>query len=379
MKIAHIGLTSAYTEGMTYQDNQLVEQNVRDGQETLFISQNQKYDNGMLIKTDYEDIILKCGARLIRLPYVHIINDFISEKIIKVRGLYDILESFKPDVILYHSLSGVELLTAARYAKAHQVTLYADSHADSYNSGTNFISYYVLHRFFYRHIIKKALPFIEKVLCVGSSVKRFALDTYKIPEEKTEYFPLGGNIPTPQEYADKRKKTRDYYGIKDKDILFLHTGKINVLKRTPEMLRAFGKVRDDNFRLFIVGSLAEEIKKEVLQLVNEDNRVSYLGWKNSEELVDLLCAADVYLQPGSVSATLQNAMCCCCAIMCQPRTDYKFYLGDAGLFVQNEDDIWHTFEKISANQDIIPDLQNKSFDRAKELLDYKKLAARLYR
>ena len=30
MKIAHVGLASFYTEGMTYQDNLLAEQNARD-------------------------------------------------------------------------------------------------------------------------------------------------------------------------------------------------------------------------------------------------------------------------------------------------------------------------------------------------------------
>ena len=38
MKIAHIGLASYFTENMTYQDNQLTNQNVLDGHEVLMIS-----------------------------------------------------------------------------------------------------------------------------------------------------------------------------------------------------------------------------------------------------------------------------------------------------------------------------------------------------
>ena len=38
MKIVHIGLASYFTENMTYQDNQLSNQNVLDGHEVLVVS-----------------------------------------------------------------------------------------------------------------------------------------------------------------------------------------------------------------------------------------------------------------------------------------------------------------------------------------------------
>ena len=81
MKIAHIGLAAYYTEGMTYQDNQLSEQNARDGHEVLYISNAAKYVNGEIVDTGYEDSLLSSGVRLVRLPYERIVNGYLSEKL----------------------------------------------------------------------------------------------------------------------------------------------------------------------------------------------------------------------------------------------------------------------------------------------------------
>ena len=68
MRIAHIGLASYFTEHMTYQDNQLSNQNVLDGHEVLVISNAAKYADGKVVDTGYEDYYLENGIRLIRLP-----------------------------------------------------------------------------------------------------------------------------------------------------------------------------------------------------------------------------------------------------------------------------------------------------------------------
>ena len=54
MKIAHIGLASYFTENMTYQDNQLTNQNVLDGHEVLMISNASKYEGGKVVEVKAE-------------------------------------------------------------------------------------------------------------------------------------------------------------------------------------------------------------------------------------------------------------------------------------------------------------------------------------
>lgn len=50
MKIAYVSLASHYTDGLTYQDNMLAEQSVRDGHEVLVISNTSRYCEGRLVE-----------------------------------------------------------------------------------------------------------------------------------------------------------------------------------------------------------------------------------------------------------------------------------------------------------------------------------------
>lgn len=83
MKIARIGISCYYTPGMTYQDNLLTEQNIRDGHEVLYISNAAKFENGVIVETGYEDTMLDCNVRLIRLPYVHVLHRMFYRRLVQ--------------------------------------------------------------------------------------------------------------------------------------------------------------------------------------------------------------------------------------------------------------------------------------------------------
>jgi len=108
--------------------------------------------------------------------------------------------------------------------------------------------------------------------------------------------------------------------------------------------------------------------------------VVYLGWKQSSELLSYLCAADLYCQPGSVSATLQNAVCCGCAVMAYPHLIYTEDL-DYGniLWVKSKEDMAAVFRDLADRKTDLAALRENSVRCARELLDYRTLAARLYR
>ena len=55
------------------------------------------------------------------------------------------------------------LLDVIRYKKDHpEVKLYADTHTAAYNSGTNWLSLHIQHRLFYKYLVQKLLPCLEK-------------------------------------------------------------------------------------------------------------------------------------------------------------------------------------------------------------------------
>ena len=381
MKIAHIGLASFFTEHMAYQDNQLSNQNALDGHAVLVVSNASKYADGKVVDTGYEDRILENGVRLVRLPYRRILSRSVSDKLRVVDGLYDLLEDFGPDVILSHNLAYWSVLDVIRYKKKHPaVKLYADTHTSVYNSGRNWVSLHIQHRMLYRYLTQRALPYLEKYLYVGAGERDFARENYGVPPERMELFPLGGNPLEKKEFLAHRAERREELELAEGELLLLHSGKLDAPKRTKELLEAFAAVPELKAKLAVIGSVPEKEKENLLPLMAADPRVVYLGWKQSSELLSYLCAADLYCQPGSVSATLQNAVCCGCAVMAYPHLIYTEDL-DYGniLWVKSKEDMAAAFRDLADRKTDLAVLRENSGRCARELLDYRTLAARLYR
>ena len=381
MKIVFIGLNCAYTPGLTYQDNYLCMRTLADGHAVTYLSNPEKFVNGEIVETGAEDTVLPDGLHLIRLPYVKLGPDIVTKKVRVFRGVYDILQREKPDLIFCHNLQYWSVRDVIRYKKAHPaVKLYADTHTDYYTSATNWLSLHILHRGFYRYLVRKALPYLEKYFGISDECRRFSIENYGVPEELMEFYPLGGILPTEEDYQAHRAARRAELGIKPDEPLLVHAGKLEPQKKTDALLRAFAAVPELKARLAVIGSIPEENKAELLAQMDADPRVTYLGWKSGDDLQEYLCATDLYCQPGKVSAIMQNAVCCRCPVLLYPHSGYvKDYDYGNVLWVKNEDDMIREFQKLAAGETDLAALQRNSERCAKELLDYRALAARLYR
>ena len=378
MRIVHVCLASHYTEGMNYQDNILPDVNSQDGHEVLIISDTQKYIDGKLVDTNEEEKTLKHNLKLIRINFDKIFTKFISEKIRKVKKLYNILENFKPDVILFHGMCAYELLTVSKYKKNHpSIKLYADSHEDFINSARTFFSKNVLHRLFYKRIALKCLQYIDKVLYISEETRIFLHDFYEIPSEKLEFFPLGGFIIEEEEKKEIREKVRKELKISEEDLILIHSGKLDKLKKTKELLEAFFKLNSNNIYLIIIGNIPDD-NRNLYNLIKEDKRVKYLGWKSGDDLLEYICASDVYMQPGSQSSTSLTAVCCGLPILLYPSISYREMFDTNVFWAKDKSEIKETLEKIVENPNILGDMSKRSYEVAKNILDYKKLSARLY-
>lgn len=145
-----------------------------------------------------------------------------------------------------------------------------------------------------------------------------------------------------------------------------------------ESIHAFQANKRDNLRLLLIGSLDDAIQNEVHSLIKADKNISYVGWKDSAELMDYLCAADVYLQPGSQSAIMQNALCLRCAVILADVDSHKPFICGNGWLLNKNLSLHHVFDCISCNPSQLEYMAEKSLAIARQLLDYSKLAARLY-
>lgn len=280
---------------------------------------------------------------------------------------------------MFHGLCGWELLTVARYKKRNpQTLLYVDSHEDAHNSARSFFSKHVLHGIYYKAIIRASLPQIEKVLCISLETMDFCRKQYGISEEKMEFFPLGGQLARNPYYSEVRSRARQDYGVADDEVLFVQSGKFDwKRKMLVESLQAFSKTTDPKLRFFIAGILSESLKDEVERLVAADPRTRFLGWKTAEDLYELLCAADVYVQPGTQSATMQISLCARCAVLLDDVPSHAPFVDGNGWKVNDLKSLEGAFLAFEANKSQIGAMSRKSYAIAETLLDYERMARRL--
>ncbi len=318
------------------------------------------------------------GAVVIRLPYRSFLPHRLARKLRIHPGVLEQLRLLQPEVIMFHGLCGWELKTMARYKQENpQVRLLADSHEDAYNSARNFLSEHVLHRLYYAWIIRRCLPAIEKVLCVSLETMDFVHTTYGVPRDRLEFFPLGGRVFDDVEYQNRRMRGRFAAGVSGDQVMMLQTGKMGERKKLMQSLRAFVTTAGSNMRLVLAGSLDETVRDQALALIGTDSRIRFMGWQSPEDLADLLCGADVYVQPGTQSATMQMSLCARCPVMLADYPSHRPFVDGNGWMIRDEAELASALHELAENPQILMALSCRSYEIAKKLLDYRVLAQRV--
>ncbi|MDK2946243.1 MAG: 1,2-diacylglycerol 3-alpha-glucosyltransferase [Geotoga sp.] len=378
MKILHCNLSNFYIDGFNYQENILPKIHFKNGHDVKIVASTETYIDGKLDYVKPSKYFTDEGIEVIRLPYRKYLPHFLMKKIRHYKGLKEILHDFRPDVIMFHGAQAFELFTVCKYKKNNpHVKLYVDNHSYDDNSGKNFFSKYILHRIFYKNILKMNLKYIDKILCVTLEAKDFLLKNYKIPEDKLEFYPLGGIVIDEKTKYQYRKEIRKELNLSDEHIVMCHSGKLNKKKRTYELIKNFSRVKDERFRLIIIGIFHEDVKEKVYPLIEKDSRIIYLGWKKSEDLIKYIAASDLYVQPGTQSVTMQNALCAGTPVLFYNYKSHRIFMKGNAFMINDYDDMEKIFRIISKNPDILKDMSKKAYKIAKEMLDYEKLARRI--
>jgi len=371
MRILHLMLSNFYIDNAAYQENIIPYINKKNGHDVMIIASTEVFtDNNILGYTNPSSYVNEYGIPVIRLPYKHIITDFISRKIRDYHGLLEQVESFNPNIILFHGAAAYAIATIAKYKNNNpQVKFLVDSHEDINNSARNFLSKWGLHKLFYRRILQNNLKYIDKILYITKETYHFLKEIYNVPDEKLHFFPLGGIVPKDSERLLYRQQIREEFGLNDDDIICIHSGKLDKLKRTTEILRGFSAFKENKFKLFLIGSVNKEIQEEINKFSDND-RIRFLGWMDSNRLQQFLMAGDLYIQLGSQSATMQQALCNGCAVAVFPYESHMFLLQENAYYIRSAEDITYLLEQIALNPSNFNLKRNNSFNFAKEVLDY---------
>tara|TARA_A100000171_G_C2136619_1_gene150736 strand:+ start:1725 stop:2855 length:1131 start_codon:yes stop_codon:yes gene_type:complete len=373
-------LSCFYIDGFAYQENELVAQNVADGHDVIVIASTESFDeSGHLTYKSPGEYVGTDGARVIRIPYRYFLPTRIMAKLRLHPGVYKLLMSEMPDAVFFHGLCGWELLTVARYKRNNsRVRLLVDSHEDFHNSARTFLSKNILHRLYYKNIIKSVLDVMDSVLCVSHETMDFVEETYGLPRKMLSFFPLGGRVFADDEYSRLRNSVRQELGLLEEQVVYLQSGKIDRMKKLVESLNAFTSLQNENLRFLICGTLHNEVTREVMELVDNDSRIRYLGWKSADELRSLLCAADVYVQPGTQSATMQMSLCCRCAVILDDVPSHHVYVRGNGWLVKSQQDLVAAVRESAGSGDALKKMASVSAHISSSTLDYARLAKRVY-
>jgi len=362
---------------MAYQENDLVREHVHAGHDVVVIASTETMDpqTGLTYVKPSSYVGLD-GAPVTRLPYRRWLPHKIMRKLRMHPGVYERLREFRPETILFHGACGWELRAVARYVRDNpDVLLYIDSHEDKYNSARNFVSRELLHKRFYGPILRSALPATRRVLALSTETLDFVAEAYRVPREALEFYPLGGRVLDDEEYAARRHATRARLGLTEDQIAVIQSGKQTPRKKLIESLDAFAEVDNPRLRLFIAGTLQDSIRDAAQRRIAEDDRARFLGWQDREGLTDLLCAADVYLQPGTQSATMQQSLCCRCAVIIDDVPAHRPYQQENGWFVSDQSALIEALRAVGDAD--IGKMQRNSRRFAEEKLDYAVLAKRI--
>lgn len=318
------------------------------------------------------------GAVVIRLPYRRFLPHRLARKLRIHPGVYEQLRLLQPEVILFHGLCGWELQAMARYKRDYmQVRLFADSHEDLHNSARNFLSRHVLHRLYYAWIIRRCLSSIEKILCVSLETMDFVHTAYGVARDRLEFFPLGGRVYDDLEYQNRRVRGRSAAGVSEGQVMLLQTGKMGNRKKILQSIRAFIATPGAHMRLIVAGSFDEAVREEALSLIETDARIKFVGWQSTNALDDMLCGADVYLQPGTQSATMQMSLCARCPVILAEFSSHQPFVDGNGWIIRDEVELISVLSEISKCSQKLNEMSVRSLEIARRYLDYRILAKRI--
>ena len=310
MKIVHISLNGEYSDYWGYQENLIPKYQVKLGHDVSLITTQWSYgQDGKTHRIDQDKYVDNNNVQVIRLPIKD--DRELSFKLKRFVGLYENLEILRPDIIFLHNLQIMDSDIICKYLKKKPNTiLYVDNHCDYNNSARNIASKYMLHGILWKERARMLNKYARRFYGVTPARVDFLIEAYGLPKDKVELLVMGADDEKVVEARkkDSRDVIRKQYLIKKDDTVLLAGGKIDSYK--PEILslmKAIAEINNDDLKLLVFGSVADEYKSEFDELIQLDH-IIYCGWIKSDWIYEYYDAADLVLFPGLHSVLWEQAV-----------------------------------------------------------------------
>lgn len=370
MRLLILTTGNEFTPSMLYKENYIIKAAQKHGDEVFVFANQYTYIQGKTTKAPQKEVIE--GFHLKRFHYVSYGFRLITSRIRKIKGLEKEIIAIKPDLI-FVNCAQVYNIKNLRIIKDSlpSVKIVLDFSTKFLNSARGWISKYILHQLIYKSWIQRALPYVDRVFYISEESKEFANIMYGIPESLLEHNNLPGETIPAKLKQDYKKEIFGKLGFSDQNLMILYSGKIYPEKNVDQLVRAFLCLKNPNFRLLIIGVYNDEASKDVIEpLISSDNRIKFMNFVSGKELTKYICAADLYIQPGSISQTCQTAVCCGTPLCFNDIPTHREIYNGNGFFVDSENDIYRTLVTIEKDPLILHKMSLKSYNMAEQELDY---------
>ena len=304
MKIVHV--TGYFADGYGYQENLLPLGQVKLGHEVHVITDKNEFDFGFnshcrtkLVGTyDFQ------GVTITRLDhYFEIVN-----RIPFLKGLLRKIYQEKPDILFIHDV-GPSLLVGMLYKLVNpKVTLHMDCHSTPDNARNSIFG--PVYHYFFRCFFALFHKRIDRFFAIAPETITFMTQFYKLRKENIILLPLPGDSSGLPEKESIKKRVFEGLNITETTRIILHSGKLPGDKETLSVLKSFSQIENINLRLVLAGSVSECFREVLDRQKSNDSRIIELGWVSAAALRDLMLASDLLVQPGSLSNSFIDAICC---------------------------------------------------------------------
>lgn len=309
MKIVHLAPNSPYNDYWGYQDNLLPKYQRKMGHDIIVITTTLTHKNGKVVTIAPTHYFLEDGVEVYRLPYKQykLLPKIISAVAAKLDA-YSIIDEFKPDYIFHHGLVSCTIFDAVRYKKNNpNCIIRQDNHWD-YNIGnkSRTVKEKML-RCWYRMLNRLSVPYIDKIYGVTPWRQQYAIDYFRIPENKTDVLIMGADDEKLRfnEMMTIRHELRDKYQIKTEEFLIVTGGKLDSNKKVIELMEACSEL--ENVKVLIFGEVLESIRVPFNETLNKTQNCCYIGWIDADKVYDFFFAADLVCFPGQHSVLWEQA------------------------------------------------------------------------
>ncbi len=371
MKLLILTTGNSFTPSMLYKENYLIKAALERGHKVTVFANQFTYIKGKETKQNNTEEIR--GYELKRFPYKNLVVPILTDKFRKVEGLEDSIINERPDLLFINCAQVYNVKNLRRIKEAlPTIKIVMDFSTKYLNSAGNWLSRNVLHHVIYRSWIQKALPYVDRVFYISAESRDFAKEMYDIPLEMMEHNNLPGETIPEGKKAAYRDEIRKKLNLNE-DLLLLYSGKIYPEKKVDELVRAFSKVKSTKLKLLIIGSYTcdDRYKNEVANLINSDDRITFMDFVTGDELTKFVSACDLYIQPGSISQTCQTAVCCGTPLCFNDIPTHREIYNGNGFFADGEKDLLQVINEIVDNPQLLNRMSALSYKMANEELDYR--------